>query len=295
MNGIDKLKLARSFDASASHYDQFAVLQRTVTERLIDRLDLLNITPGTIIDIGAGTGTAARTLAGKYKRSKIVQLDLSRQMLIESRRHLFQSFWAKIFSKHRFICGDAESLPVADCSVGLAFSSLALQWCNDLDKCLAEARRVLLPNGLFLFATLGPDTLKQLRESWASVDNDVHINTFLDMHDIGDALVRAGMESVVMDVENMTMTYTDCKDLMGELKALGAHNVNVSRHKGLTGKAKLEKVIQAYEKHRSDGKLPASYEIIYGHAWRPAHADAKASHSKDGVAYVPATSIKTRR
>ncbi len=145
---------------------------------------------------------------------------------------------------------------------------------------------------MFIFATLGPDTLKELRESWAAADSGVHVNTFFDMHDIGDALVRAGLEGVVMDVEYIKMTYKDCMSLMRELKAIGAHNVNNDRHKGLTGKKHLEKMMNHYETFRENEKLPATFEIVYGHAWKP--SVSAMIRGEEGVAYVPVSEIKKR-
>ena len=285
MSGVDKSKVAKSFGAAAKGYDQVSVLQRAVSERLIERLDLIKLTPENILDIGAGTGQSARSLAKKFKRSRVFQLDLSQRMSIISR-----SKTSRFFSRQNFVCGDAESLPVTSSFFDLVHSSLTFQWCNDLDRCFSESVRVLNTNGLFIFATLGPDTLKELRECWAVVDDNIHINTFFDMHDIGDALVRAGLESVVMDVESITMTYTDSMDLMRELKALGAHNVNKDRHKGLTGKVSFKKMMHHYEKFRETEKLPASFEIIYGHAWKP--ATPITSRTDNGVSYVPVSAIK---
>jgi malonyl-CoA O-methyltransferase len=181
-------------------------------------------------------------------------------------------------------------LPVAGASIDLVFSSLTYQWCDDPGRAFAEARRILKPNGLFLFATLGPDTLKELRASWAAVDDYVHVNTFFDMHDIGDTLVRAGMEDVVMDVEVITMHYGDCKGLMGDIKAVGAHNVNVARRRGLTGKDKFRRMLQAYEQYRSGEGLPATYEIVYGHAWTPAQERVGQRHGQ--TVYIPVSKVR---
>ena len=288
MHGIDKRRVAADFDAVARHYEQQAVLQRTVAERLVERLDVVSMEPEDIIDIGSGSGLAGRLLAAKYRRARILQLDLSRQMLIVSRRRS-----PRFFSRQRFVCGDADKLPVKDATIDLAFSSLTLQWCNNLDQCLAEVNRVLRPGGLFMFTTLGPDTLKELRESWASVDDGIHVNTFFDMHDIGDALVRAGMVDVVMDVETLTMTYAGVMEVMRELKALGAQNANYNRPRGLTGKGKLQQVIAAYEKHRQcDGRLPATYEIVAGHAWKT--GAVVASRVEATTTYVPIASIQKK-
>ena len=292
MNGLDRDKVIKSFNAAARTYDNVAVLQRTVSERLIERLEMVKLVPGLILDIGAGTGYSARLLEKKYGKAKVCQLDMSCEMSKVSRKNS-----KRFFSRQKFVCGDAESQPFADELFDLAYSSLSLQWCNDLDSCVAETTRTLNNNGFFIFATLGPDTLRELRNSWAQVDDRIHVNTFIDMHDIGDALVRAGLDSVVMDVENITMTYENCTDLMRELKSLGAHNVNTGRHKALTGKNAFDRMQQQYETYRHNGTLPASFEIIYGSAWKASKKlkdTVEEGQKKAGVSYIPVDSIKKR-
>lgn len=287
MPGLDKPRIAFNFGRAAKQYEKHAVLQKTVGKRLLERLDLVKISPDLIVDIGAGTGTTARALAARYKTAKIIQVDLSSAMLEQSR-----SESRKLFSRQRYICADAENLPLASDKAGLLFSSLTYQWCNDLDRAFAEAKRILEPAGLFLFATLGPDTLKELRTSWSEADDYSHVNTFFDMHDIGDALVRAGMTSVVMDTEIITMTYPDCYAVMRDLKNVGALNANTAREKGLTGKRKFQDVVNTYEKFRCGNELPATYEIVYGHAWAPENNDKPAGKQ---VAYVSVNNIKKRK
>jgi len=170
------------------------------------------------------------------------------------------------------VCADIESLPFADNSFDLVFSSLSMQWCNDLNAAFLEARRVLKPGGLFVFATFGPDTLKELRTSWASVDEANHVNQFIDMHDIGDALLHDQFAEPVMEAEIITVTYDTVDEIMHDLKAIGA-NVTVKKSHnnagGLSGKSVLKQVRQSYEQFRKNDVLPVSYEIIYGHAWKP--------------------------
>jgi len=179
----------------------------------------------------------------------------------------------KLINKRAYVCGDAERLPFADNSVELIFSSSTLQWCSNLDHTFAEFNRILKPGGLLMFSTFGPDTLKELRQSWQTVDatsgNTVHVHDFIDMHDIGDAMMRAGYADPVMDVENFTLTYPDVYQLMRELKTLGAHNVANERRHTLTGKTRVKNMVAAYETLRNKGNLPATYEVVYGHAWGP--------------------------
>lgn len=263
---IDKRKVRESFDRAASSYDEVAILQREIGGRLLERLDLIKLQPQRILDLGAGTGVYSLALAQRYKQAQIISLDLAPAMLHRSRHRLpLLSRW---FGKHSFVCADAEQMPLADNSVDLVFSNLTLQWCNDLDRVFGEIQRVLRPGGTLLFSTFGPDTLKELRRSWAVVDGDVHVNAFIDMHDIGDAMMRARLSDPVMDSEALTLTYRDIKDAMRELKAMGAHNVNAGRSRALTGKSRLQQLAAAYEQfRRTDGTLPVTYEVVYGHAW----------------------------
>src|SRR4030066_404404 len=175
--------------------------------------------------------------------------------------------------RSRFVNADAEALPFADGSFDLVFSHLALQWCNP-DAVFRECRRVLRPGGLLLFTTFGPDTLKELRAAGRAVDRGQHVHTFLDMHDLGDALLRARFADPVMDVEPLTLTYADVPGVLRDLKAIGAHNAAAARNATLTGKAHFARFVQAYETfRRADDRIPASYETVYGHAWAPATRD----------------------
>jgi len=262
---LDKRRVARSFDAAAGDYDQNAALQNEVGSRLVERLDLMRIDPTRILDIGAGPGRMARLLAGRFAQARVLSLDLAHGMLVQSRRRA-----PRFFSRHDFVCGDLEALPLPDACADLVYSNLALQWCNDLDAACGEMARVLRPGGLVLFTTLGPDTLRELRASWAAADAHVHVNDFIDMHDVGDALIRAGLAEPVMDVEYFTLTYGHADEVMRELKRLGAHNALARRMRGLTGKGRLQRAREAYEQFRGeDGRLPSTYEVVYGHAWAP--------------------------
>ena len=162
----------------------------------------------------------------------------------------------------------------------MVWSSLALQWCNDLDKAFSEVARVLQPESLFVFSTFGPDTLKELRA--ASSNGHTHVSRFIDMHDIGDALIRAGFSTPVLDVERYTLTYDDVKGVMQDLKNIGAHNATQGRSRGLQGKGFLQNLTQQYEQFRINDKLPATFEVVYGHAWKP----TPKPHLEDGVSPI---------
>lgn len=257
----DKALARRSFEHAAAGYDEVAVLQREVAQRLLQRLDLVKLQPRRVLDLGCGTGQCIPGLMSRYHAADVVALDIAMPMLSRARR---RGRWLR---KPRCVCADAERLPFADASFDLVFSNLMLQWCTDLERVFVELQRVLRPGGLLLFTSFGPDTLGELRDSWAQVDGYTHVNAFEDMHDVGDALLRARFAAPVMDVERLTVTYPDVWRLMRELKQIGAHNVTAGRPRGLTGKRHMQGLVQAYERFRRDGVLPASYEIVNGHAW----------------------------
>lgn len=260
---LDRDAIRRSFSAAADSYDAFAFLQREVGTRMLERLDYILAEPEVIVDLGAGTGEHTAALAKRYPRARTYGLDLAEPMLKKMRK---RASWRRPI---RPVCADIQSLPFADNSIDLIFSSLAMQWCESLDETFKEFRRVLRPGGFVLFSTFGPDTLNELRQSWADVDECEHVHNFIDMHIVGDAMMQAGLAEPVMDIENLTLTYKNVFDLMRELKGIGAHNVAHARQRGLTGRKRLQAVEQAYERFRRDGVVPASYEVVYGHAWAP--------------------------
>jgi malonyl-CoA O-methyltransferase len=283
----DKRWVRRSFDQAAAAYDAAAVLQREVGERLLERLELVRLQPRRILDVGAGTGVATRVLMKRYPKAQVIALDLAPAMLRQARKR------APLLRRLPCVCADAEALPFAAGSFDMVFSNLTLQWVHDLDRVFGGLLRVLRPEGLLMFSTLGPDTLLELRRSWAEADVESHVNTFFDMHDIGDGLVRAAFADPVMDVERFTLTYQTARDLMRDLKIIGAHNVSQSRERGLTGKHKLQRMEAAYENfRRADGRLPATYEVVYGHAWAPRQLPQRRGSA--GEAYIPVGRIGRR-
>jgi malonyl-CoA O-methyltransferase len=255
----------RSFDRAAKTYDAAAVLHAEVRENLLARLQLTALSPSVVLDAGAGTGHAARALKRRYPKAQIVALDSSRLMLHEAAR---QQSWLRPFAR---VCADAGLLPLADASVDLIVSNLMLQWCNP-DAVFAEFRRVLAPHGLLSFSAFGPDTLRELRTAWDQVDSHSHVHQFIDMHDLGDALVRAGFASPVLDVERYILKYLTVRKVAEDLKATGAHNATTGRARGLTGARKFAAMQAAYENFRQDGRLPATYEVVFAHAWVPAQS-----------------------
>ena len=263
-----------SFQRAADRYDETAFLQQEVARRLDDHLDGVLIEPQRILDAGCGTGFGTSLLRARYPRADVVGLDLAEAMLHQATARQRGSVWeklrARLISKvPHFVplCGDIEHLPLARASLDVVWSSLALQWVGDLQASFKEMHRVLKPGGLFIFASFGPDTLKELRAASAGVDGHQHVNRFTDMHDVGDALVHAGFSNPVMEMEQITLTYADLPALLRDLKAIGAHTVLEGRREGLMGKSAWRKLLLNYEAFRQADRLPATYEVVYGHAW----------------------------
>lgn len=281
----DKRVLRRRFDRAARGYDEAAALAREVAARMDERLGLLRAVPGRVLDLGSGTGHGARLLHRRYPGAVVVEADLSFAMLEQSRRHdgwLRRGVRRMTGSSEPRVCADAERLPFADAVFDMVWSNLALQWIGPPQDALAELYRVLRPGGVCLFSTLGPDTLKELRAAYARADATVHVHRFIDLHDYGDMLVDARFADPVMDMEQLTLTYPDVQALLRELKASGAGNVDPGRKPGLSGRSPLARMAGAYEACRCDGRLPATFEVVYGHAWRPQSARTAA----DGRAIV---------
>jgi malonyl-CoA O-methyltransferase len=267
---FDKKEVRRAFDRAAQTYDAHAVVQREIAGRLAERLDLVSLSPRRILDVGCGTGQNLALLRARYPNAEMIGLDLAFPMLqvvrgSSSVLRKLAGLWARPASHQ--VCADMERLPLAGNCVQMAWSSLAFQWATELPVVLSECHRVIAPGGLLIFATLGPDTLKELRQAFAQVDGGTHVSHFLDMHDIGDMLVHAGFQHPVMEMEMLTLTYADIKSLLRDLKGIGAHNAAADRARGMMGKAAWHKLEQAYETFRKEGRLPATYEVIYGHAW----------------------------
>ena len=258
---LDKQRVADSFSRAASSYDSVARLQRQVGQKLIEALpDKCQSSPCDnfkIIDLGCGTGYFTEQLTKKYPSAEITGIDLAQGMLdFAAREHKLPVTW---------LCGDAENLPLADNSVDLIFSNLAFQWCEQLPVLAAEISRVLKPGGLIAFTSLGKKTLFELRESWAEVDDYVHVNHFLAADNWQTVFTKADMNFQNFEIDTCLLAYRDLRHPTSELKDLGAHNVNMGQNRGLTGREQIRKLVGAYEKFRNpQGELPATWEVIYG-------------------------------
>lgn len=257
-----KAAVARSFSRAAATYDDVAELQRQVGEQL---LSYLPAQADIAMDLGCGTGYFLSALATTTASQQLIALDLAEGMLSYARSN-------QVNLDCSWLGGDAEAIPLADASVSVVFSSLAIQWCEDLPALFAEVKRVLKPGGRFVFATLGPNTLVELRTAWRAVDDYVHVNRFEEREVLQVAM--NGFEGQQLDEQNITLTYQRLTELTRELKSLGAHNVNAGRPNGLMGKAKLKLFREAYEGFRNqDGLLPATYQVWYGSVTKPVDAD----------------------
>jgi malonyl-CoA O-methyltransferase len=279
-------QLRRNLDCAASSYDEASVLHKEINTRLLGRLDLVKLKPQSILDAGCGTGSASAELLKRYRGTRVTALDLSEAMLAQAARK------QKLFRKFQRVCGDLADLPLAGDSQDLVISNLALHWSGNLDQVMSEFARVLRPDGLLSFSTFGPDTLGELRAAWAAVDSHNHVNLFVDMHDIGDALVRAGFADPVLDVEHVTVNYSSLAELMRDLKATGEGNATAGRPPGLSTPRQIKALAEAYESNRSADGLPATYEVVYGHAWATA---PRQRQTLNGETLVPIDSLRTRQ
>lgn len=281
----DRKAVRRAFDGAARRYEQHAVLQRQVAQAALERLQYFRLQPAGILDLGSGPGGVSRQLARRYPRARVTSCDLALSMVVEARRR------RRWFRGQQFVCGDAETLPFADASFDLIFSSLMLQWCRP-DAVFAEVARLLRPGGLFLFTSFGPDTLRELRAAWRAVDGASHVSDFVDMHDLGDALVRNGLGQPVLDVAHYRLTYASTIELARDLKAIGASHAARDRRRGLTSARSWRRMSEHYEQWRADGVLPATYEVVHGHGWKgEGHRGGGSAEAADGLE-VPVRWVK---
>jgi malonyl-CoA O-methyltransferase len=260
---LDPTQVRRHFGRAASSYEKHDALQREVGDALLERLGFYLETPLRVVDVGAGTGRGTALLKQKYPKAEVIALDLALPMLRAAKRH---SSWRKPFLR---VCAEATRLPLADHSVDVLYSNLCFQWVDDLPALFGECMRVLKPGGFMAFSSFGPDTLMELRAAWAEADQQPHVGRFLDMHDVGDAMLNAGLRDPVLDVFRYTLTYSEPRKLLEELQGLGATNADRARARGLTGKGRYRRMLAAYEAMRTDGRIPASWEVVSAHAWGP--------------------------
>lgn len=287
---FDKQRVRQNFGRAATSYEKHDVLQQEVQSALLERLDFYTADPARIVDVGSGTGRGTALLKKRYAKAEVIAVDLALPMLRAAKQH---ASWLKPFQR---VCAEATALPLADHSVDVLHSNLCFQWIDDLKALFAECVRVLKPGGLLAFSTFGPDTLKELRASWAEADQQPHVSRFLDMHDVGDAMLAAGLRDPVLDVHRYTLTYSEPRKLLEELQGLGATNADQTRERGLTGKARYKRMLAAYETMRLDGRIPATWEVVTAHAWGPPPGQGRRGADGGEIASFSVDSLRgTRR
>jgi malonyl-CoA O-methyltransferase len=286
---LDRRQVRHNFGAAASTYEKHDALQREVQEELSGRLDFYLQQPERVLDVGAGTGRGTAMLKKRYPQAQVLALDFALPMLRAAKQH---ARWLKPFQR---VCAEATALPLPDHSVDVLYSNLCFQWIDDLPALFGECARVLKPGGLLAFSSFGPDTLKELRAAWAEADQQPHVGRFLDMHDVGDALINAGLRDPVLDVSRYTLTYSAPQDLLRELQGLGATNADRTRGRGLTGKSHYRAMLAAYESMRAAGRIPATWEVVTAHAWGPPPGQSRRLPGGGEVASFSLSSLRGSR
>lgn len=266
---VDARQVRRAFSRAAAGYDAAAHIDREIGRRMLERLDYVNIAPQRIVDLGCGTGAASLALQERYPTAELLAIDSAEAMVRGTDRSGRALRWLLPFLRRKGaqrLCAEAEALPLATASSQFVWSNLMLPWVDDPLPALREMHRVLAVEGLLMFTTFGPDTLKELRAAFT--DGGVHTQRFADMHDVGDMLVESGFADPVMDMEILTITYDSVDALCADLRASGATCAMADRRRGLTGRGAWQAMRAAYETLRRDGRLPATLEVVYGHAWK---------------------------
>jgi malonyl-CoA O-methyltransferase len=285
---LDRTRVRRNFGRAAATYERHDVLQREVQADLLGRLDFYLQAPERVLDVGAGTGRGTALLKKRYPKAQVIAVDLAQPMLLAARRH------QSLLRPFQRVCAEATALPLPDRSVDVLHSNLCFQWIDDLPALFGECVRVLKPGGLLAFSSFGPDTLKELRAAWAAVDEHSHVSRFLDMHDVGDAMINAGLRDPVLDVARYTLTYSEPRALLKELKGLGATHADRARERHLTGKSHYRAMLAAYEAMRVDGRIPATWEVVTAHAWGPPPGQARRTPEGE-IATFSLTSLRGSR
>ena len=278
---VDTAAVRRQFSAVAAGYAEAAHVEREIARRMFERLDYVTLVPQRIVDLGCGSGAAAGALRARYPQAEVLGIDSAEPMLRAAGRS--RSVLARLLpfmkaGKIRHLCADAQALPLQAGSSQMVWSNLLLPWVDDPLAVFREVRRVLAPEGLFMFTALGPDTLRELRDAFA--DGRTRTQRFPDMHDLGDMLVEAGFADPVMDMEKLSVTYPSLDAMLAELRASGATCAMRDRPRGLTGKRLWQAMRERYPA-QADGRLPVTLEIVYGHAWR-----GEAKKTADGASVV---------
>ena len=258
---LDPAILRRRFDLAADSFGRADFVYGHVRDGLLERIAPIVVDADFVLDLGCGPGAGSRMLAKRFRKGRIIGLDWSMRMLARCKK---DRPW---FSKRSELQGDALHLPFRAGSIDVIFANLLLPWIDDLPTCLGEVARVLRKDGLFAFSTLGPDSFRELRAAWRTVDDSPHVREFADMHDTGDALVRSGLRDPVLDVDHLRVSYTDPETLLRDLRNAGAGNSLAGRRATLTGRARLEGFREKLFAAPDGSPLHVTFELVYGHAW----------------------------
>jgi malonyl-CoA O-methyltransferase len=249
----------RNFDRAASRFEEACFVHDETRRRLLERLEYVRIDPRVAVDLGCATGRGALALAGRYERARVVAVDSSMSM---ARRAAELAHEPRI----SVVAGDAEALPLADRSADLILANLLLPWSRP-PLVFAEVARVLAEGGLLLMATLGPDSLQEIRRAWARVDREVHVHAAFDMHDLGDLALAAGLADPVMDTDRIEVTYADLRSAVRDLRACGAINVAGGRRRALTGPRRWRAFEERLAEQAAGDRLRITVELVLGQAW----------------------------
>lgn len=258
---LNQKHVRRRFERAAKTFDDCDFAHAVTRDGLLTRIEPLLIDASTVVDLGAATGSSQRALAKRFRGAQIISIDFAAAMLRQARR---KKPW---FAKNAYLQASADAIPLADQSVDVVFANMLLPWSSNPDPIFGEVARVLKKGGVFAFASLGPDSLQALQAAWREVDDQPHVNPFADMHDLGDGLVRAGLADPVLDVDQLTISYSSAKQLFADLTGSGARNSLSARRPGLTSRGQYQVLIDALQGRATDGKMEDGLELVYGHCW----------------------------
>lgn len=275
--------MRRRFDRAAATFDASDFVHAATRDGLFRRLEPVTVDASVVVDLGCATGNSMRALEKRFRSARVVGIDLSRPMLERARA---KRGW---FSRSSFVQADARALPLADRSVDVVFSNLLLPWISDPASLAGEVARVLRDGGVFAFATFGPDSLSELRAAWEGLDELEHVHRFPDMHDVGDALVRAGLRDPVLDVDRLAISYDRVERLFADLTSVGARNSLAARRRDLSGKAVMSSMKERLEGLRRNGEIRLELELVFGHCW------GTGSVARGRDARIDPASIRVRR
>jgi malonyl-CoA O-methyltransferase len=276
VNWVDAAALRRTFDRAAAAGGA-SFIAREIERRMAERLDYIRHEPKRLLDAGCGSGESIALLRRRYPRAEIIAIDAAAGRVRRARGP--RTLVSPLLSRFRalggpsdvhWLCGDLDAAAIKPASGDMLWSNVSLAWSSDVPATIRGWGSALATGGLAMFSTFGPDTLRELAAAFAAVDAAPHVHPFTDMHDIGDMLVAAGFTEPVIDMERLTLTYASPEALIAELRGAGYANVRADRRRTLTGRTRWQRMLEAYAATARDGRVSASFEVVYGHAWKAA-------------------------